>query len=178
MALMFTSATFAQHDQYGKWKWTNDDRGFIWLKSNSTNPNGTKPAGPMYYPTTLMISYAKDDPKEQCLYFVLENDASPIIVDSMYGDAIVEMELSFDNGENGHFKFRYNNHYMDKSYKVYQFVITDRFRRTFAYYATSLLKQMKNKNTLTLTYKVSNGSTRTQVFNLEGLEALLEILYE
>ena len=40
----------------------------------------------------------------------------------------------------------------------------------------SIIKQMANKRTLRVRYKLTNGTTETETFNLEGLDAILELL--
>lgn len=110
------------------------------------------------------------------LAFILSSDDAQLnIVGSEYANnynyPIIEMEMSFDNGEYNYFNFR---QFLDH----FCFVIYDRFKGTTNQNAKNMLKQMATKNKLTIRYKNKKGSTQTYTFNLEGLEALLDAMFE
>lgn len=176
LALMFSTVAFAQHDQYGKWQFEDAELARVfWLKSESCNPNGSQ-----YGPTTLTITSPKDDPMLFLTLTLKKNSVASRTekIDDFDDDAskheVMELELSFDNGDYGYFKFAYD--YQIVEYNDYTYLTTDRFRRTYNYDATSIIKQMANKRTLRVRYKLTNGTTETETFNLEGLDAILELL--
>lgn len=72
--------------------------------------------------------------------------------------------LSFDGSAEQSFSFGMIGNY-------FQYVQYDRFKGTLNYDASSILRQIKDKRTLILNYK-QNGSTKTAMFQLEGLEAI------
>lgn len=129
----------------------------------------------MNKPTTLFIN------KETgCIYLnlVLDFDASLSVIgktEPPMNNPIVEIEMAFDNGEFGYFTFVELFRTSDHSAN-YSFIIFDRFKKTINYDATSMLKQMANKQTLKIRYKLKSGSIKTQTFSLEGLDAILEML--
>lgn len=112
------------------------------------------------------------------LYLVLDFDASLSVIgktEPPVNSPIVEIEMAFDNGEFGYFTFNELSRISDHS-AHYLFIIFDRFKKTINYDATSMLKQMANKQTLKIRYKLKSGSIKTQTFSLEGLDAILEML--
>lgn len=171
LSLMLATAASAQHDQYGKWVWPDMDDipNPVWLKSTSYNPNTYGDYS--YLPTTLYLEFGNTS--KMC--FVLEGSADP---------STGEMEMSFDNGDFMYYKFikveEFNGDpkYGLPSSKTFQFVVGDRYRKTINHDATNMLKQMANKRTVTIRYQTKSGSTKTETFKLEGLEAILEVIYE
>lgn len=179
VALMLASAVSAQHDQYGDWGWPSMDGtpNPVWLKSTSYNPNAYSDAS--YLPTTLYLEFGNISE----MRFVLEGEAAPKAFDYYEGKPIVEMELSFDNGDFMYYKFIKveenpgTPQYGLPSSITFQFVISDRYRQTISFDATNMLKQMANKRTVSIRYKVKNGAMKTETFKLEGLEAILDIIF-
>ena len=171
---MFSSAVFAQHDQYGKWKW--DKYGDYWLKSSDSYQK----VGFMT-PTTLRLFDYKNGIIH--LSLIIEYNANFEVIDQRSHSNnsseiydIVEIPLSFDDGETIHLKFeRSNKSVGDETYGIcYDYIVYDRLKKTANMDATNILKQMAEKKKLTVQYKLKNGSTRTKTFYLEGLEAILE----
>lgn len=175
VALMLASAVSAQHDQYGNWLWPGgmDVPNPIWLPSTSSNK------GASYLPTTLYLEFGNISE----MRFVLEGDAAPNAVDYYENKPIAEMELSFDNGDFMYYKFvrvEESKGFPEDGIpptKTFQFVISDRYRQTISFDATNMLKQMANKRTASIRYKVKNGAMKTETFKLEGLEAILDIIF-
>ena len=170
----------AQHDQYGNWVWPSMDGipNPVWLKSTSYNPN--RYGDYAYLPTTLYLEFGNISE----MRFVLDGDANPKAIDYYDNKPIVEMELSFDNGEFMYYKFIKVEEYPGTpedglpSSITFQFVISDRYKQTISFDATKMLKQMANKSSATIKYKDKNGTMKTDTFKLEGLESILEIIYE
>lgn len=165
LALMFTSSLFAQHDQYGAWKKERilsvDN---YYLKSTSSNQNA-----PLADPVTLYI-----DSESHRLKFFLDDDCILHEIGkskSYYGWPVVELEMSFDDGEYNYFTFL-------KAHNILSFIVFDRFKGIENLDATNMIKQMANKSLLSIRYKLKDGSTKIQRFNLEGLEALLDVIYK
>lgn len=179
-ALVFSSVAFAQHDQYGEWAWPSMDGipNPVWLKAIGSDRHSNNST-----PTTLYLEF---DGNTSLMCFFLEEQASPETIDWDKGAnlPIVEMEFSFDNGDFNYFKFIRNPDFWDavkEGYQGttgYQFVSADRFKGATNYNATSMLKQMSNKRKLKIRYKVKDGSSHTETFKLEGLEAILEVIFE
>ena len=172
IALMFASAASAQHDQYGEWQIYETSYGtsniykYYYLKAAGYQ------GGDMNSPTTLYLNKGGD----LNLVFVLDDDASPSVVGvTKFGNhPIVEFEMAFDNGGFGYFTFaeltRLNGSV------PYSFVVFDRFKKTEKWDSAGMLKQMANKQRLYVRYKTKNGFYKTKTFNLEGLDAILELL--
>ncbi|MBP5542345.1 MAG: hypothetical protein J6X88_11970 [Bacteroidales bacterium] len=168
LALVFSSVAFAQHDKYGDWK--QDKNGSVYLNSTSSDPTKS-------YVQTSHISVGTWQGKKQ-LYVCLIGGPIPKEVGRVGEEPIVEIEMSFDNGEYGYFTFirQTNSSDYDITFgNLYMFVLYDRFRKTIVYDGTNMLNQMTNKQTLKIRYKVKNGSIKTETFNLEGLDAILEL---
>lgn len=171
LVCMIAQTIQAQHDQYGKWVWPDMDGipNPVWLKSTSYNQNAYGDYS--YLPTTLYLEFGNTS--KMC--FVLEGDADP---------TTGEMELSFDNGDFMFYKFvkveefKGEPKYGLPSSTTFQFVVGDRYKKTINYDATNMLKQMANKRTATIRYKTKKGTMKTETFRLEGLEAILEVIYE
>ena len=72
--------------------------------------------------------------------------------------------LTFDGGTEQSFTFQ------KTSDGVFQYVQYDRFKGTLRQDA-SIINQIKDKRTLILNYK-QNGSSKTAMFQLEGLEPI------
>lgn len=181
IALMLGSVASAQHDQYGDWSWSSMDGipNPVWLKSTSYDPN--RYDNNSYLPTTLYLEFNGNISE---MRFVLDGNATPKAIDYYDNKPIVEMELSFDNGEFMYYKFiKVEDFSGEPKYGLpssitYQFVISDRYRQTISFDASKMLKQMANKGTATIRYKDKNEAMKTETFNLEGLESILEIIYE
>lgn len=116
--------------------------------------------------------------------FVLEGNIDIKAIDYVDNKPVIEMELSFDNGDFMYYKFIKVEDYDGEpkyglpSSKTFQFVMGDRYRQTISFDATKMIKQMANKRTVTIRYKVKNGAMKTETFRLEGLEAILEVIFE
>ena len=166
LTLMFSSVVFAQHDQYGEWEMIKD--GDFYLKSTTSNSSKS------YKETSSMEVYANHGD----LYLTFWLNGTPKEIDKLetqFGvHSVVEMEMSFDNGEYGFFTFEDLLTGFKNGYHSYVYTRYDRFKKTSVWEATSFLKQMANKRTLKIRYKY--GSIETQTFNLEGLDAILELL--
>lgn len=164
-ALMFSTVAFAQHDKYGDWR--RDEAGLFYLNSTSSNPDDDN-----FYTNSIWIG-------DNNLYLNLVGGPVPKEVGKDGKNPIVEIEMSFNNGEYIYFTFTKYTGLSDGDPKlgnIYKYVLYDRFKKTTVYDATNMLKQMANKQTLKVRYKVKNGSTIIQMFNLEGLDAILELL--
>lgn len=159
IALMLGSVASAQHDQYGKWQLS--DQGMVFLSSTTSEDN------------VLSIEYGQG---KYFFFFHLYGALDPKVVGHDGKTPIVEIEMAFDNTDYGYFTFREGADFSTHFY--YEYVTYDRFRGTVVKDATSIVKQMTNKQTLTIRYKLKNGSTITQTFKLEGLDAILEVLSE
>lgn len=165
-ALVFSSVAFAQHDQYGEWK--QDKDGSIYLKSTTSNLNSS-------FAQTNSIQVSAWNGEMALVLWIA--GAPKEIGKGGAGDyPIVEMEMAFDNGEYGYFTFMDAMPNWKVDYHAYHYVLYDRFKKTLVVDATGFLKQMANKRILKVRYKLKNGSTETQTFNLEGLDAILELL--
>ena len=168
VALMFASVAFAQHDQDGEWKRVENS---IRLFSTNSSPNAD-----IIHDNNICVGYWQG--KLQ-LYVSINGQATPTVVGSdEEGGKIVEIEMSFDDGEYGYFTFTQSTSFGDNNAQfinMYRYVLFDRFRKTVVRDANSMLKQMASKRTLTVRYKTKNGSTKTSTFNLEGLDAILEL---
>lgn len=129
----------------------------------------------MNKPTTLYIQ----NENFISLHLVLDFGASLSVIgktEPPMNNPIVEIEMAFDNGEFGYFTFVELSRISLNHSANYLFIIFDRFKKTINYDATSMLKQMANKQTLKIRYKLKSGSIKTQTFSLEGLDAILEML--
>ena len=138
-------------DMYGKWQW-NDDRSVIYLEST------TKDAYLILWNYDGILSWG----------FQLSTTASGYKTETAdSGETLANMMVSFDGASEQSFSFAKT----ESSGKAYfQYVQYDRFLGTLKRDA-SIINQIKDKRTLVLNYK-QNGSTKTAMFQLEGLEAI------
>ena len=139
-------------DMYGKWQW-NDDRSEIFLEST------TKDA--------YLVMWNNDGNLDWG--FQMDNAASGYKTETAENGAeLAYLMLTFDGGAEQSFTF-------EKSITVsgasnFQYVQYDRFMGTMKRDA-SILGQIKDKRIMIVNYK-QNGSDKTAMFQLEGLEAI------
>lgn len=139
-------------DAYGKWQW-NDDRSVIYLEST------TKDAYLVLWNNDGSLGWG----------FQMDKAASGYKTETAENGAeLAYLMLTFDGGAEQSFTF-------EKSIAVsgstnFQYVQYDRFMGTMKRDA-SILGQIKDKRILILNYK-QNGSDKTAMFKLEGLEAI------
>ena len=138
-------------DMYGKWQW-NNDRSLIYLAST------TKDAFLVFWNFEDNLKWG----------FQLSNTATGYKTETAdSGETLAYMMLTFDGSSEQSFSF-VKIEDADKMDFIY--VQYDRFMGTLKSDA-SILGQIKDKRTLILNYK-QNGSTKTAMFQLEGLEAI------
>lgn len=134
-------------DMYGKWQW-NNDRSVIYLEST------TKDAHLVLWNNDGNLSWG----------FQLSNTATGYKTETAdSGQDLAYLMLSFDGASEQSFSFV-------KSGNDFVYAQYDRFLGTLKHDA-SIINQIKDKRTLILNYK-QNGSTKTAMFQLEGLEAI------
>lgn len=135
-------------DMYGKWQW-NDDRSEIFLEST------TKDARLVLWNNDGNLSWG----------FLLSNTAATgYKTEALYGaQDLVYLMITFDGASEQSFSFL-------KTGNLFSYVQYDRFLGTLNNDA-SILSQIKDKRTLIVNYK-QNGSDKTAMFQLEGLEAI------
>ena len=135
-------------DMYGKWQW-NDDRSVIYLASS------TKDAFLVLWNYGENIFWG----------FQMDKAATGYKTETTEdGAELVYLMLTFDGGTEQSFTFQ------KTSDGVFQYVQYDRFKGTLRQDA-SIINQIKDKRTLILNYK-QNGSSKTAMFQLEGLEPI------
>lgn len=134
-------------DMYGKWQW-NNDRSVIYLEST------TKDAHLVLWNNDGNLSWG----------FQLFNTATGYKTETAdSGQDLAYLMLSFDGASEQSFSFvKTENNFVYAQY--------DRFLGTLKHDA-SILNQIKDKRIMILNYK-QNGSTKTAMFQLEGLEAI------
>ena len=134
-------------DMYGKWQW-NNDRSVIYLEST------TKDARLVLWNNDGILSWG----------FQLSNTATGYKTETAdSGQELAYLMLSFDGASEQSFSFV-------KSGNDFVYAQYDRFLGSLKHDA-SIINQIKDKRTLILNYK-QNGSTKTAMFQLEGLEAI------
>lgn len=145
-------------DMYGKWQW-NEDRSLIYLEST------TKDAYLVMWNNDGNLGWG----------FQMDNAASGYKTETAENGAeLAYLMLTFDGGAEQSFTF-------EKSITVsgasnFQYVQYDRFMGTMKRDA-SILGQIKDKRVLILNYK-QNGSDKTAMFKLEGLEAIYNAIIQ
>lgn len=137
-------------DMYGKWQW-NDDRSVIYLAST------TKDVFLCIWNNEGNLSWG----------FIMDKLATGYRTETSSGAELAYLMLSFDGSPEQSFSF---GKIEDSNQNVFLHVQYDRFKGTIKQDA-SILSQIKDKGTLVLSYKQS-GSSKTAMFQLEGLEAI------
>lgn len=134
-------------DMYGKWQW-NDNRSVIYLEST------TKDASLVLWNNNGILSWG----------FQLSNAAAGYKTETTdSGQELAYLMLSFDGASEQSFSFV-------KTGNEFKYAQYDRFMGTLKQDA-SIINQIKDKRTLILNYK-QNGSSKTAMFQLEGLEPI------
>ena len=134
-------------DTYGKWQW-NSDRSVIYLEST------TRDAHLVLWNNDGNLGWG----------FQLSNTATGYKTETAEsGQELAYLMLSFDGASEQSFSFVKADNYFE--YAQY-----DRFMGTLKRDA-SILNQIKDKRIMILNYK-QNGSSKTAMFQLEGLEAI------
>lgn len=134
-------------DMYGKWQW-NNERSVIYLESTTKDAH--------------LVLWNNDD---NLLWgFQLSNIATGYKTETTdSGQDLAYLMLSFDGASEQSFSFvKTGNNFVYAQY--------DRFLGSLKHDA-SIINQIKDKRTLILNYK-QNGSDKTVMFQLEGLEAI------
>lgn len=149
---------YTNNDEFGAWQWTKD-KSHIYLYA--TNIQSTR----------LSIYRSDSTPFELVLMF---NGGQVEGLSSSYagGSKLMQFNFSFEDGANVPLSFveqgQGNSYY-------YTYAIYNRFMEEWNFNATSLIDQIKGKQTLIVSYK-SNGSSYSAIFELEGLEAIMQYL--
>lgn len=139
-------------DMYGKWQW-NDDRSVIYLESTS------KDAFLVLWNNNGNLSWG----------FQLDSAASGYKTETAESGAeLAYLMLTFDGGAEQSFTFEKTASSSTRA--EFQYVQYDRFLGNLKHDA-SILGQIKDKRIMILNYK-QNGSSKTAMFQLEGLEAI------
>lgn len=135
-------------DMYGQWQW-NDDRSVIYLAS-----------------TTKEVLLVLWNQGENIYWgFQMDEAATGYKTETTEdGAELVYLMLTFDGGTEQSFTFQ------KSSDGVFLYVQYDRFWGNMKHDA-SILGQVKDKRTMIMNYK-QNGSSKTAMFRLEGLESI------
>lgn len=178
-------------DMYGKWQW-NDDRSVIYLESTTKDAtlviwNHKKEIEKarnrlLEYEMDTMVDVAtKQALINECSDIIQRYQENPIVwgldlhggtgyksEKADTGDDLTHLMITFDGGAEQSFSFA-------KSYVMgvngaFEHVQYDRFMGTLKRNA-SILSQIKDKRVMIVNY-ILNGSTKTAMFQLEGLEAI------
>ncbi len=178
-------------DMYGKWQW-NGDRSKIYLESTTKDAtlviwNHKKEIEKaknrlLEYEMDTMVDVAtKQALINECSDIIQRYQENPIVwgldlhggtgyksEKADTGDDLTHLMITFDGGAEQSFSFA-------KSYVMgvngaFEHVQYDRFMGTLKRNA-SILSQIKDKRVMIVNY-ILNGSTKTAMFQLEGLEAI------
>lgn len=145
-------------DMYGKWQW-NDDRSLIYLESTTKDAiivlfNDYDGLG-----WGFLLNQAARGYKTETL------ESGHVISYLMLSfDGCAEQSFSFNTAEVENFLGQMSNG------MLFGYIVYDRFMGTLKSDA-SILSQIKDKRILLLNYK-QNGSSKTAMFQLEGLEPI------
>jgi len=147
-------------DAFGEWKW-NTDRSKLFLKSMSSDNNF------VIWNKDGEISWSMEMEKSA-------KGASESATET--GDKLINLSMSFDGATAQVFSFVENKdvatsqNIMQLDYAVY-----NRFLGTLDKKSDVILKQIKDKRMLILTYTI-NSAQKTDMFLLEGLDTIMEYL--
>lgn len=140
-------------DQFGQWKW-NGDRSVIYLKSNMSD-------------SQLQIIRSNG----LQLVLKLPSNAVGISQQSTDNGTMLDMfELSFDGTSLNSFLFARQGN------GTFKYAVYNRFTNELSFNASSIINQIGKKQTINIDYRLSNGERRSEMFILEGLEAILGYL--
>lgn len=146
-------------DEFGQWKW-DKEKTKLWL--NAANIDNTK----LY----IWTNKGTSKPMELSLYFdghTIEGKSSSTTED---GRKLIQITISFEDGTIVTLPFV--ERLQNNGYYIYDYATYNRFLESWDYGAASIIEQIKNKQTIMVTYKYQN-SNYTAIFELEGLEAIL-----
>lgn len=162
LVCMIAQTIQAQHDKYGKWE--NWGGGCYLFADGYTDS----------YPGVYAL-YLYPENGSLILSVHLDAGAAPEVLWNYSSKPVVEMEMSFDGNSYSYFSFI--EEYRSSAIVIYNFVISDRLRRTTNSDATNMIKQMTNKKTMNIRYRdKSRSGSNTLSFNLEGLEEVYELI--
>lgn len=138
-------------DEFGAWQWT-EDRLKIYLCSTNM-PSDT-------------LAIEKDSIGSKIMLYLSFSDKIEGILSSYTKgeEKLVQIELGFD-GNRVTLPFNENG-------STYSFGTYNRFLEQWNWNAASLIEQIKDKQTIIVSYK-RNGGAYSSIFELEGLETLL-----
>lgn len=145
------------NDEFGAWQWTKD-KSHIYL--HSTNIQSTR----------LSIYRSDSIPFELVLRF--KGPVEGLSSSYAGGSKLMQFNFSFEDGANVPLSFVEQG---QEKWYTYTYAIYNRFMEEWNFNATSLIDQIKGKQTLIVSYK-SNGSSYSAIFELEGLEAIMQYL--
>lgn len=143
-------------DEFGAWQWTND-KSHIYLYSINMQNNKFD-----------LIRNNQDGTFMLQLHFngsKIEG-ASESITNS---GRLIQLNFSFEDGTSVSLPF------LEQSGFVYTYATYNRFLEEWNMNATSLINQIKDKQMIIISY-TNNGASYSEIFELEGLEAIMSYL--
>ena len=143
-------------DEFGAWQWTKDKSEMYLYSINMPSDK-------------LML---KRDSSDIAFKLVFSFDKKYVEGNS-YSETdagkLVQFNFAFADGTNVMLPFQ------ETTDSVYMYATYNRFLEEWNKDATSIIDQIKDKQTIVLSYK-KNGNSNTAIFELEGLEAILSYL--
>jgi len=117
-----------------------------------------------------------DIPQEKLLFVLKLSDNSSGINQQTTEDGILldAFELIFDQTSNDGFLNTFLFAKIENG--LYKFATYNRFLNEISYEATPIINQIAKKNTISINYRLSNGSNQLDIFMLEGLETIMEYI--
>lgn len=143
-------------DEFGAWQWTKDKSEIYLYSINMPSDRLILKRDSSNTAFKLMFSF---DKKYVEGHSYSETDAGKL----------VQFNFAFADGTNVMLPFQ------ETTDSVYMYATYNRFLEEWNKDATSIIDQIKDKQTIVLSYK-KNGNSNTAIFELEGLEAILSYL--
>lgn len=153
-------STASSTDEFGTWDW-NKERTKIWLYS--TNMSNDR-----------IVIFINSNNSSKPFQMVFNSNGNKIdgisSSESEDGKRLIQFSVSFEDGTNVTLPFV--ERLQDNGFYVYDYATYNRFLNEWNYNAASIIGQLKDKQTMVLTYKYNN-SNYSAILELEGLENIL-----
>lgn len=143
-------------DEFGAWQWTKDKSEIYLYSINMPSDKLMLKRDSLDTAFKLIFSFGKK--------YVEGNSYS-----ETDAGKLVQFDFAFADGTNVMLPF------LETTDSVYMYATYNRFLEEWNKDATSIIDQIKDKQTIVLSYK-KNGTSNTAIFELEGLEAILSYL--